>query len=389
MKALQGLKILDMSRLLPGPYCSMMLADFGADVIKVEDPQLGDYCRDFEPQIHGTSMWHLLLNRGKRSLTIDLRQPSGKELFLQLVQQADVVMEGYRPGVLDKLGVGYSAASKLNPRIIYCSITGYGKIGPYIYDAGHDLNYVSLAGITAMSGEKDGKPAIPGVLTSDMSAGMQAAIAILIALRHRDQSGEGQEIDISLHNTALSLLPTAASCLFGDSSIAARGTHWFTGSQPNYNIYQTADNRYMAIGCLENKFWYNMCAAMQRLDLVDNIKQERLFESTIQELQREFATKTAAEWMQIFQGKDTCVTHVLSYAEAAQDPHCLANEMVLEIDDAKYGKHRQIGFPIKLSKTPAAIERHAPERGEHSEQVLLENGFSIEQISKLKELRII
>lgn len=389
MKALQGLKILDMSRLLPGPYCSMMLADFGADVIKIEDPQLGDYCRDFEPQIQGASMWHLLLNRNKRSLAIDLRNPAGKDLFLQLVAQADIVMEGYRPGVLDKLGVGYSVAAKTNSRIIYCSITGYGKIGPYVQDAGHDLNYVSLAGITAMSGNKDGSPAVPGVLASDMSAGMQAAIAILIALRHRDQTGEGQEIDISLHNTALSQLPTAASCLFGDGSVTARGTHWFTGSQPNYNIYQTADNRYLAVGCLEDKFWQNMCIAMQRADLIANIHDEQLFGSTIQELQSEFLKKSAVEWVQIFAGKDTCVTHVLTYAEAAQDPHCLANEMVIEIADAKYGKHRQIGFPMKLSKTPASIERHAPEKGEHSEEVLRENGFNQEQINKLKELKII
>lgn len=389
MKALQGLKILDMSRLLPGPYCTMMLADFGADVIKIEDPQLGDYCRDFEPQINGTSMWHLLLNRNKRSLTIDLRNSAGKVLFLQLVKQADVVIEGYRPGVLDKLDVGYAAASKVNPRIIYCSITGYGKVGPYVQDAGHDLNYVSLAGITAMSGTKSGTPSVPGVLASDMSAGMQAAIAILIALRHRDQTGQGQEIDISLHNTALSLLPTAASCLFGDRSITERGTHWFTGSQPNYNIYQTADNRYLAVACLEDKFWHNMCQAMQRPELIDNIKQETLFASTISELQQEFLKKSAAEWMQIFQGKDTCVTHILTYAEAAQDPHCLANEMVLDVEDSKYGKHQQIGFPMKLSKTPASIERHAPERGEHSEQVLLENGFSAKQIATLKSLNII
>lgn len=389
MKALQGIKILDMSRLLPGPYCSMLLADFGADVIKIEDPKLGDYCRDFEPKIVNTSMWHLMLNRNKRSLTIDLSKPAGKELFLQMVKDADVVLEGYRPGVLNKLGVGYTIASSINPRIIYCSITGYGKTGPYVKDAGHDLNYVSLAGITAMSGEKNGKPAVPGVLISDMSAGMQAAIAILIALRHRDQTGQGQEIDISLHNTALSLLPTAASCLFGDASIAKRGTHWFTGSQPNYNIYETADGRYLAVACFEYKFWHNMCSAMQRLDLIDKLDRAELFAQTTQELQQDFLSKTAAEWLQIFDGKDTCVTPVLTYAEAAVDPHCLANEMVLKVADDKYGKHRQIGFAMKLSKTPASIDRHAPELGENSEEVLLENGFSSEQINKLRELKII
>ena len=389
MKALQGIKILDMSRLLPGPYCSMLLADFGADVIKIEDPKLGDYCRDFEPKIADTSMWHLMLNRNKRSLTIDLSKPAGKELFLQLAKDADVVLEGYRPGVLDKLGVGYTVATDINPRIIYCSITGYGKVGTYAKDAGHDLNYVSLAGITAMSGKKNGTPAVPGALISDMSAGMQAAIAILIALRHRDQTGQGQEIDISLHNTALSLLPTAASCLFGDNSIAERGTHWFTGSQPNYNIYAAADGRYLAVGCLEDKFWRNMCLAMQRSDLIDKINCPELFDQTIEQLQQAFLSKTAAEWLQIFNGKDTCVTPVLTYAEAAVDPHCLANEMVLEVTDDKYGKHRQIGFAMKLSQTPASIERHAPELGENNEEVLLEHGFSNEQINKLKELKII
>lgn len=389
MQALAGIKILDMTRLLPGPFASVLLADFGAEVIKLEDPGLGDYCRDFEPKIRDASMWHLMLNRNKRSLTLDLKSPQGKELFFELVKQADVVMDSYRPGVLDKLGISYQAAQRVNPGIIYCSVTGYGQQGPYVYDAGHDLNYVSLAGITSMSGVKDGKPALPGVLSSDLSSGLYAALSIMIALRHRERTGAGQAIDISLHNVALSLLPTAASAYFGSGEVVQRGMAWYCGSQPNYNIYATEDRRYLAVANFEKKFWVNMCKCLERLDLCDAIDDPKLFESTYEKLQAIFLTKTSAQWMELFAGKDTCITPVLDFAEAMRDPHTLANEMVLEVEDEKYGRHQQPGFAMKLSLTPGQISRHAPTLGENSEEILRENGFTKEQIAKLRSLKII
>ena len=389
MQALAGIKILDMTRLLPGPFASVLLADFGAEVIKLEDPGLGDYCRDFEPKIRDASMWHLMLNRNKRSLTLDLKSPQGKALFFKLVKQADVVMDSYRPGVLDKLGISYQAAQRVNPGIIYCSITGYGQQGPYVYDAGHDLNYVSLAGITSMSGVKDGKPALPGVLSSDLSSGLYAALSIMIALRHRERTGAGQAIDISLHNVALSLLPTAASAYFGSGEVVQRGMAWYCGSQPNYNIYATEDRRYLAVANFEKKFWVNMCKCLERLDLCDAIDDPKLFESTYDKLQAIFLTKTSAQWMELFAGKDTCITPVLDFAEAMRDPHTLANEMVLEVEDEKYGRHQQPGFAMKLSLTPGQISRHAPTLGENSEEILRENGFTKEQIAKLRSLKII
>lgn len=267
MLALEGIRVLDMSRLLPGPYCTMMLADFGAEVIKIEAPGQGDYARTFGPFLKDFGYWHLQLNRNKKSLVIDLKTEEGRETFYQLAKTADVVVESYRPGVLKKLGVDYATVSKLNPKIIYCSMSGYGSKGPLAEQADHDIGYVSLAGITAMSGAKDGKPAIPGVLMADMNASMAAGMAIMVALHHAQQTGEGQEIDINLYNVAMSLMPGAASLYFGSGFVAQRGNNWLTGENPNYNIYETKDHRYMAVGCLEKKFWTNLCKAIGRPEL--------------------------------------------------------------------------------------------------------------------------
>ena len=220
MQALEGIRILDLSRLLPGPYCTMLLADFGAEVIKIEEPGRGDYARSFPPFLKDFGYWHLQLNRNKKSVVIDLKTDAGREAFLKLAKTADVVVESYRPGVLKKLGIDYETVSKLNPKIIYCALTGYGKNGPLAKQADHDIGYVSLAGITNMSGEAGGKPAIPGVLMADMNASMAAGMSILIALRHAQMTGQGQEIDINLYNVAMTLMPGAASLYFGSDFVA-------------------------------------------------------------------------------------------------------------------------------------------------------------------------
>ena len=259
MGALDGIRILDLSRLLPGPYCSMLLADFGAEVIKIEEPGRGDYSRSFPPFQNGFGYWHLQLNRNKKSVALDLKSDAGRAAFLKLVQTADVVLESYRPGVLKRLGIDYETVSRLNPKIVYCAITGYGKRGPLVDQADHDIGYVSLAGITSMSGEPGGRPAIPGILMADMNAALMAGMSILMAVRHAEQIGTGQEIDISLYNTALTLMPGAASLYFGSGFVAERGNNWLTGAYANYNIYETRDGRYVSVGCLEKKFWSNLC----------------------------------------------------------------------------------------------------------------------------------
>lgn len=371
MLALEGIRVLDLSRLLPGPYCTMILADFGAEVIKIEEPGKGDYSRTFPPFLKDFGYWHLQLNRNKKSITLDLKSAAGKKAFLELVKTADVVVESYRPGVLTKLGVDYAAASKINPKITYCSLSGYGKKGPLAKQADHDIGYVSLAGITAMSGESDGgKPAIPGVLMADMNAALSAGMAIMIALRHAEQTGEGQEIDISLYNVAMTLMPGAASLYFGSGFVAQRGNNWLTGANANYNIYRTKDNRYISVGCLEKKFWTNLCYALKRedmLDLIDDAVKHKYLE---QQLAQEFAKHTMREWEVLLADKDTCVTPVLNFDEAVAAEQTKANDMVLTVQDEELGAYQQLGFAMKLSKTSASLRKRAPRLGENNEEFL-------------------
>lgn len=370
MLALEGIRILDLSRLLPGPFCTMLLADFGAEVIKIEEPGKGDYSRSFPPFIKDFGYWHLQLNRNKKSVVLDLKSPEGKAAFLQLAQTADVVVESYRPGVLKKLGVDYATVSKLNSKIVYCSLSGYGSKGPLAKQADHDIGYVSLAGITAMSGEAEGKPAIPGVLMADMNAAMAAGMSIMIALRHAQMTGEGQEIDINLYNVAMTLMPGAASLFFGSGFVAQRGNNWLTGQNPNYNIYKTKDNRYVSVGCLEKKFWSNLCLALERPDMVDLIEDSSKFAYLQEQLADEFQKRTMREWEAYLFGKDTCVTPVLNFDEACAAPQTIANDMVLTVQDEELGEYNLLGNALKLSKTPASIRKRAPRLGEDNEKIL-------------------
>lgn len=370
MQALSGIRVLDMSRLLPGPYCTMLLADFGAEVIKIEEPGKGDYSRSFPPFLKDFGYWHLQLNRNKQSVVLDLKSEEGKNTFLELVKTADVVVESYRPGVLEKLGVDYAAAAKVNPKIIYCSLSGYGSKGPLAHKADHDLGYLSLAGVTAMSGEADGAPAIPGVLMADMNAALSAGMSIMIALRHAALTGQGQAIDISLFNVAMTLMPGAASLFFGSGFVAERGNNWLTGAYANYNIYKTSDGRYVSVGCLEKKFWRSLCNALGRDELTDMIDDEKNHPYLKEELAAIFRQKTMREWEAYFTDKDACVTPVLNFKEAVESAQVQANEMVLEVQDEELGSYQQLGFAMKLSKTPARLTKRAPRLGEDTEKVL-------------------
>lgn len=370
MQALTGIRVLDMSRLLPGPYCTMLLADFGAEVIKIEEPGKGDYSRSFPPFLKDFGYWHLQLNRNKQSVVLDLKSEEGKNIFLELVKTADVVVESYRPGVLKKLGVDYETAAKVNPKIIYCSLSGYGSKGPLAHKADHDLGYLSLAGVTAMSGEAVGAPAIPGVLMADMNAALSAGMSIMIALRHAALTGQGQEIDISLFNVAMNLMPGAASLFFGSGFVAERGNNWLTGAYANYNIYATADGRYVSVGCLEKKFWRNLCLGLGKEELIDMVDDESNHPYLKEQLAAAFKQKTMREWEEFFADKDACVTPVLNFKEAVESEQVQANEMVLNVQDDELGEYQQLGFAMKLSKTPARLNKRAPRLGEDTEKIL-------------------
>ena len=389
MRALEGLCVLDLTRLLPGPYGSMYLADFGAEVIKVEQPGEGDYARGYAPLLEGLGYRFLITNRGKKSISLNLKAPEGKEIFRQLVKKADVVMESFRPGVMDKLGLGYEDLKAINPRIIVCAVSGFGQKGPYVMDAGHDLNYVGLAGIPSLTGESSGPPVIPGIQIADLTAGLMAAIGILSAVAYRERTGNGQFVDVSLFGSAMAMLAADASTYFGSGHIPMRGTERLTGGWPHYRIYRTKDNEYLACGALEKKFWSNLCRVLDRTDMIDAVDDPANWDTIKADLTQAFEEKTMAQWIEILNGKDTCVTPIQTLDRVFSDPHVLENEFVLDVEDDVLGKHKQMGFPIKLSETPADYHGRAPYLGEHNAEILRSIGYDDEQIAQLSENKII
>ena len=372
MGPLQDIRVLDLSRLLPGPFCTRMFADMGAEVIKIEEPLKGDYARDFVPRRGDFACWFMEVNRNKKSVALDLKQETDRAVFLELVKTADVVMESFRPGVLQKLGVDFARAKQVNPKIVYCSITGYGTQGPLVKQADHDIGYQSLAGLISLSGEKDGKPSIPGVLAADMQASAMAGMAILAALRHADRTGEGQEISLSLFDTCLALVPGVSATYFGNGFVNMRGNNWLSGANPNYNVYRTKDGRYMSAGCLEEKFWKNLCRVLGRPDLAEAIRDEANYPRLKAELGAVIGEKTMAEWVELANGSDACFAPVLNYDEAVATEQATADEMVLEVEDAELGKYKTMGFVTKFSATPCRLYRRAPRLGEHTEEILRE-----------------
>jgi len=370
MGPLQDIRVLDMSRLLPGPFCTRLFADMGADVIKIEEPVKGDYSRDFVPRRGDFACWFMEVNRNKKSVALDLKNEEDRRLFLELAKTAQVVVESYRPGVMKKLEVDFETVKQVNPKIVYCSITGYGKQGPLVKQADHDIGYQSLAGLISLSGEKDGKPSIPGVLAADMQASAMAGMSILAALHYAERTGEGQEISLSLFDTCLALVPGVSATYFGNGFVNMRGNNWLSGANPNYNVYRTKDGRYMSVGCLEEKFWKNLCGVLERPDLIPVIQDETKYPWLKDELTAIIATKTMEEWVELAKGSDACFAPVLNYDEALATGQAMADEMVLDVEDPELGNYKTMGFVTKFSATPCQLYRRAPRLGEHTEEIL-------------------
>jgi len=372
--------VLDLSRLLPGPYLTMVLADMGADVVKVEDPKLGDYLRAFPPGKGGMSGRFLAINRGKRSLALDLKLPAARDAFLQMVEKTDVVVESFRPGVMDKLGIGYAALAARNPKIVVCSISGFGQTGPYVERAGHDLNYIALAGVLAMTGPKDGAPQMPGVQIADLAGGaLWGATAILGALVGRDRTGKGAHLDISMTEGSLALLAAEFGNLFCGAK-PSRGTEILNGAAACYGVYRTKDDRYVSVGALEPKFWIALNQAIGRAPNVAEIVDMNLQAKTRDDLAAIFATKTLAEWTAFFAERDCLVEPVLEPHEVVEHPLHRARDVFFEIDGGE-----GVG-PITQVRTPVGTPAHAtppPRLGQQSHDVLREYGFSDEQITAL------
>ncbi len=360
----------------------MVLADMGADVIKIEDPRVGDYLRAFPPSKGGVSGRYLAVNRGKRSVALDLKTAAAKDAFLRMVEQADVVVESFRPGVMAKLGLGYDVLSARNPKIVVCSISGYGQTGPYAHRAGHDLDYIALAGVLAMGGAAGGAPVMPGVQIADLAGGaLWGATAILGALVGRGRTGKGAHLDISMTEGALALLASE----IGNMDCGAkptRGVETLNGGLACYSIYGTRDGRYLAVGALEPKFWIALNQAIGRApnvaELVGNADQQA---TTRAELAAIFATKTAAEWSAILEKHDCCVEVILEPTELPAHPLHAAREVFFAMDGgAGIGSIQQVRTPIGTPRDPSP----PPRLGEHTDAVLAEYGLSADEIAALR-----
>jgi crotonobetainyl-CoA:carnitine CoA-transferase CaiB-like acyl-CoA transferase len=388
---LKELKMLDLSRLLPGPYCSLLLADLGMEVLKVEDPEQGDYTRGIGPIRKKDSAIFLALNRNKKSIKLNLKIREGKDIFYRLIQFYDIILESFRPGVMDRLGIGYQELKKRNPRVILCSLSGYGQDGPYQGRSGHDINYIGLGGVLEITGVKNGDPVLPGVQIADIGGGgMMAAIAILAAAIHREKTGEGEFLDISMMDSVVSWLSIHAGKYFMDGELLKRGDTPLTGRYACYQVYPTKDGRHMSLGALEPKFWKNFCEAVGRTDLMDKQfieGEERLH--IIEEIQNLFKTKTQEEWVDFFKKVDACCEPILTFEQVFEHPQVLHRQMVMETEHPVEGNFRQLGNPIKSSRFPFEIRTPSPAWGEHTMEVLRAAGFSEGEIRHFKEVKAI
>ncbi len=405
---LEGLRVLDLSRLLPGGFCSLLLADFGADVVKVEDTGMGDYIRWSPPYYEGAhdsakSALFLSLNRNKRSIRLDLKSDGGREALLALVRDADVVLESFRPGVLDRLGVGYERMREENPGIVYCAISGYGQTGPKRDASGHDMNYLGLIGLLGLTGESGGEPVQAAGQIADLGGGaLMAAFGIMAALRERDGSspqparagraagcagsqgsGVGQVVDVSMSDGALSWLAMVAAAHFADGTVPRRGDLPLAGSLICYRPYECADG-WVSLGALEPKFWQAWCRGVGREELI--AKQfERPGSDAHAQVMEIFKTRTRADWEAFAREHDCCLEPVLELDEALDSELVREREMVVELEQPGVAEPvRQLGVPVKLTRTPGDHARlPGPALGEHTEEVLLAAGYTAEQVAEL------
>jgi alpha-methylacyl-CoA racemase len=392
---LEGIKVLDLSRLLPGGFCSLLLADFGADVLKVEDTGMGDYIRLSPPYIDGAedsakSALFLSLNRNKRSIRLDLKSEGGREALLRLVREYDVVLESFRPGVLDRLGVGYERMREENPGIVYCAISGYGQTGPRRDAAGHDMNYLGLVGLLGLTGERGGEPVQAAGQIADLGGGaLMAAFGIMAALRERDGgpdkpgSGEGQLVDVSMADGALSWLAMVAGAYFADGNRPQRGELLLAGSVICYRPYECADG-WVSLGALEPKFWQAWCRGVEREDLIEK-QFERPGSEAHEQVQEIFKARPRADWEAFAREHDCCLEPVLELDEALSSELVREREMVVEIDQPGAERPvRQLGIPVKLGRTPGEPARlPGPALGEHTEEVLRAAGYSEAEVAEL------
>jgi len=396
MLALEGIKILDMSGLAPGALCTMLLGDLGAEVIKVESTipsPLAGGGPSPKGEERREEAAYFALNRNKKSIALNLKSEAGRQVFYRLAQQADGVVEGYRPGVVKNLGVDYDTISELNPRIIYCSLSGYGQDGPYRNFPGHDINYISFGGALGLIGPREGPPVIPLNLVGDFAgASLYGVIGILAALMARNKTGKGQYVDIAYIDGVISLMGFFAVDYFRSGIVPKRGESVINGAYPYYGVYETKDGGYISIGCVEPHFWENLCRLLGKEDYIPyNVAHSMLepkdekWEEISSYLKQVFLTKTRDEWFDLMTQKDIPVGKVYSLDEVFSDPQVLHRQMLIEVEHPTLGRVKQAGIAPKLSQTPGKVRTLSPLLGEHSQEILRELGYSQEEIENLRQ----
>tara|TARA_B100001123_G_scaffold346537_1_gene395034 strand:+ start:10515 stop:11702 length:1188 start_codon:yes stop_codon:yes gene_type:complete len=386
--ALDGIKVLDLSRLAPGPYCSMLLADFGADVTLVEavpgvSAKLGSGPSS-DPEAARRAAAYNALGRGKRSIALNLKNQGAREAFYDLVKNADVVLEGFRPGVVKRLGVDYETVSDINPRIVYCSLSGFGQTGPYSNLVGHDINYISIGGALGVIGRPGTAPAIPVNLLADFAGGgLMAAFAICAALLAREHTGRGQAVDMAMSDGVLSLMTSAMTGFFSTGQPLRPGEGFLTGARPWYDTYLCSDDRWFSIGSIEPHFYSALCEALEAPEFLGKQHDEAAWPEMRERFEAIFATKTADEWMAVMSTYDICAAPVLEQENIATDPHNIARDMIVTVD-TQVGPVQQVGVGPKLSETPGRVLNGAPVNGEHTDEVLASIGYDSRRIEALR-----
>jgi crotonobetainyl-CoA:carnitine CoA-transferase CaiB-like acyl-CoA transferase len=390
MTLLSGVRVLDLSLQLPGPFCTMMMADYGAEVVKIDEPS--PRARNpFAAEDPGTGPLDRYLNRGKKSVTLNLKSAEGQEIFRKMAATADVVVEGFRPGVVKRLGVDYETLSAANPGLVYCSISGYGQTGPMRDVAGHDVNYLSYAGVLGLSGRPEDPPTLLPVQVGDVYGGsMMALSGILMALLSRQRTGKGAWIDISMTDGSVASLAIPASNLLGGGIPQERGALPLAGMLPCYDAYRCADGGYVSLGGLEPWFWKKLVTRLGREDF-DELQYAagESAEGVRRDLQAIFLGKTRDEWIRLFEGEDVCISPVLSLDEAMSHPNTVARRMVVDVGSPLGGTEPQLGLPIKIAGEEERAPGRAPRLGEHDDPVLEELGYSGEEIAGLRARGVI
>lgn len=388
MRLLEGIRVLDLSRLLPGPYGTMLLADLGAEVIKIESPGLGDYIRVIPPFIQDpetgalTSAPFLMVNRNKKSVALNFRNRRGREILMALARTADVIVESFRPGAVARWGIDYDAVRAINPRIVYCSLSGYGQNGPYVARAGHDLNYIALAGVLAANGAPGGPPLPPSIQVSDLGGGMLAAVAILAALVSRSKTGEGQYLDLALFDAALSWAGTMIGATHAAGNKTEPGRMQLNGGMACYNVYETKDGEYLTLGAIEPHFWAAFCKAVARPDL-----DARAYEfAAIQEVAAIFKSRTRDEWLALFEEIDACIEPVRDFSQVFDDPQVRHRGLIAQLEVPGLGAIPQIGSVFVFADRRTTPPPHL---GEHTRTVLGAIGVSEEEMDRLEKTGVV